>query len=66
MDTRRHDAPRTRCTLCLTCINSVLRPDHSWRCAVPDSKPRTPWECDHHVHRFRHLPIVERRRGPRV
>ncbi len=55
-----------RCSLCLTCINSVLRPDHTWRCAVPGANPKSVFECEHHVQRFRYMPLVERRRGPRV
>lgn len=65
METRRDNPPRTSCTLCLTCINSVLKPDQSWRCAVGGAQPMSLWDCDHYVRRFRHMPLVERRRLPR-
>ncbi len=54
-----------RCTLCLTCMNSVLRHDEPWRCAVGTARPST-WNCDHYVKRFRQIPLVERRRKPRA
>ena len=62
----RHEPRRARCTLCLTCMNSVLRNDEPWRCAVPNAGPNNPWDCDHYVRRFRQIPLVERRRTPRI
>jgi hypothetical protein len=47
-------------------MNSILRNDEPWRCAVPHAGPNNPWDCDHYVRRFRQIPIVERRRTPRT
>jgi len=52
-------------TVCLTCMNSVLRQGQAWRCAVPAARPNTPWDCEHYVKRFRQIPVVERRLRPR-
>jgi hypothetical protein len=46
-------------------MNSVLRAEEPWRCAVSGVKPATAWDCDHYVKRFRQIPLVERRRAPR-
>ena len=46
-------------------MNSVLRHDEPWRCAVGTARPST-WNCDHYVKRFRQIPLVERRRKPRA